>query len=670
MADVEAVLAWAARGFRVFPLVPGDKVPPARMPWKEEATTDPAKIRAWWRAVPEYNFAVATGRGVTVIDVDAHKDGYAAAMGLDLPHTLTVRTPGGGVHLYLNSPEVQNSVDRIARGIDVRSAGGYVVGPGSFFADPGGKKGYTGIYTIAEDAPCADMPPGLVLQCGAPRDRKTASAISVDAEADIERARHWLSKDAAPAIEGSGGNNLTFKTAARVLEMGLSPEATGDMMLEVWNDRCTPPWARDELLQIVENAAVYMQNAAGADSSAAHAASFGDVSLPPEPIGGKYGRALANRAWPSREDVKPPDWLMYRMVQRRKTSLLVGPGAAGKSSLTLAVAAHVAVGRSFVGHHVSKPGRVVLSNAEDNLDTMVGRLIAVCATYALDIEIVKQNLVLWPGDYGEGETVPPRFRLYGPDHMILQDDVSALARALREGNFDMLVLDPLAKLHSENENDNTAMTGVLEAADTLARQANAGVLLVHHSGKGDRAVGKADAARGASGVVNSTRVVKTLYPADGSDALAFGFGKDASARYARLDDAKMNDAPLNLTPVWFERQSFPLNDDVTTYALRETRAEVQADGYAQVMAQVIVDYIVSNSTGAITTYNAAKALAEDPFFRDQTTDEGRTAYLHLETRIKATLTKPVTVGGHTLVVKLQPIPGRADAQQAHYVMLE
>jgi len=57
--------------------------------------------------------------------------------GFPIPPTVTVLTPSGGRHLWLTgppSPTVPNSVGRLAPGIDIRGAGGYLVGPGSLTA--------------------------------------------------------------------------------------------------------------------------------------------------------------------------------------------------------------------------------------------------------------------------------------------------------------------------------------------------------------------------------------------------------------------------------------------------------------------------------------------------------------------------------------------------------
>jgi hypothetical protein len=56
---------------------------------------------------------------------------------LTVPETVLVLTPSGGSHLWLTGPPdrvVPNSVSRLAPGIGMHGAGGYLVGPGSLTA--------------------------------------------------------------------------------------------------------------------------------------------------------------------------------------------------------------------------------------------------------------------------------------------------------------------------------------------------------------------------------------------------------------------------------------------------------------------------------------------------------------------------------------------------------
>ena len=124
-------------GWRVFPCIPGEKVP-ATPHGVKDATTDPAQIRAWWARNPGRNVAIATGApGPDVLDVDRHGDasGFPAlrqlkAAGIVGQVAALVRTPSGGAHLYAPGSEQGNGSLR-GHHIDFRSAGGYVVAPPS-----------------------------------------------------------------------------------------------------------------------------------------------------------------------------------------------------------------------------------------------------------------------------------------------------------------------------------------------------------------------------------------------------------------------------------------------------------------------------------------------------------------------------------------------------------
>ncbi|PGH49321.1 hypothetical protein CRI70_18455 [Streptomyces sp. Ru87] len=112
-----------------------------------DATTDPAAVRRLFAAAPwATGYGIACGRSphhLIGLDLDVkHGEDSGAALarlcgehGFALPPTVTVRTPSGGRHLWYTGPPdvpVPNSAGRLARGLDIRGTGGYLVGPGSY----------------------------------------------------------------------------------------------------------------------------------------------------------------------------------------------------------------------------------------------------------------------------------------------------------------------------------------------------------------------------------------------------------------------------------------------------------------------------------------------------------------------------------------------------------
>lgn len=659
---LDAALAWAARGFRVFPVQPGSKVPPKGMSFTTEATTDAAKIEAWWHFEPRYNFGVATGGGLLVVDVDAGKNGYASLLELDLPETtLTVRTPGGGVHLYFTGPDVQNSVDRIAAGIDVRSHNGYVIGPGSFFADEDGKKGYTGPYTIEVDAPVAAAPVEFALRCGEPKVRGERSALAVDEPDDIVFAIHYLLKDAPVAVEGRGGNSTSYAVAARLIEIGVSSGRAAELMLEHWNERCLPPWTKGEIVQFATNAANYAQSRPGAGSVAMLAEQGGDPSdvlPPPAPpsSAGKYDAIFKRRALTPLESIPPRDWIAHRLLMRDEATILAGPGGVGKSGFSLALAAHGAMGQSFAGYTITKPFKTIVYNLEDSRHEMEARLYAACAVYQFDPREIERHIVLWPGR-------EMRFRLLNKDHTVAVADIQEVARLAKREHFDAIILDPLVSLHHEEENDNGAMGEVMDALNGLARVARCAALGLHHTPKAVRQAGSADAVRGAGNIVNSVRIAHTIYAADEHDAALFGFGEGYRAKYVRLDDAKMNNAEMVTKPTWLEKQSFPLPCGDSVQAIRVFEASATASGEAKLIATVLREYMDRAGTLHLHTHDAAKVLTEaEAVFRERVPASGNLS--QIKALIEMRLAVPVaTDTGTKVVVTTKTEPGESTARR-------
>jgi hypothetical protein len=272
---IEHALALAARGFYVFPIQGGKKMPPLIKDFPTMATRDAEEIRIWWALWPNANIGISTstfgdGEALLVVDVDTKgdKDGNATIFelelaGNDFPDTYTQSTPTGGRHLVYRVPAaVKQSAGKIGRGLDIRSRGGYIVGVGSrvaagTYADVGGRVG--------------PAPDWLVARCGSDAGRKDRDAprgsgadIRVDAAAAVKRARAYLEGEAALAVEGQGGNATTYAVACRVRDFGVADRhMAASLMVKYWNDRCSPPWDMHELTAVVRNAYEYAQDAPG-----------------------------------------------------------------------------------------------------------------------------------------------------------------------------------------------------------------------------------------------------------------------------------------------------------------------------------------------------------------------------------------------------------------------
>ncbi|MGH3811601.1 MAG: bifunctional DNA primase/polymerase [Pseudonocardiaceae bacterium] len=187
-----AALAYAARGWRVFPLHPESKRPACpdhratdcdgsdarctsgHTGWEDRATTDVERIRRAWSS-RGYGIGIACGPShLVVLDLDTAKPDdtpppryapYGLRDGEDMlamlaveakasvPVTYTVRTVNGGTHLYYLAPPgtpVGNTAGSLGWLVDTRGRGGYVVAP------PTTISGHP--YTVTDDRTPAALP--------------------------------------------------------------------------------------------------------------------------------------------------------------------------------------------------------------------------------------------------------------------------------------------------------------------------------------------------------------------------------------------------------------------------------------------------------------------------------------------------------------------------------
>jgi len=120
-------------GLVTFPCHPDKRPATGGKTWKTGMPVDPGRDT-------HYGIACGGPAGIVVVDVDDQEAWWLWHAGLlrveGLPLTLTTQTPGGGFHLYFRVPaparvtDIRNGV-KVLPGADVRSEGGYVIGPGS-----------------------------------------------------------------------------------------------------------------------------------------------------------------------------------------------------------------------------------------------------------------------------------------------------------------------------------------------------------------------------------------------------------------------------------------------------------------------------------------------------------------------------------------------------------
>ena len=199
---LQKALRYAASGWSVFPCQPKTKIPATPHGFKD-ATTDPARIRAWWDEEPAYNVAIATGEvsGLFVLDVD-EKPGRTVEEAVELlpkiPDCPTVRTGGGGRQFFFKFPVgsgLSISGGRLGLGVDTRGNGGYVVAPPSIH----NKTERTYEWIDSDDVTLPECPQWIVDRLA----KQTRGAVQLASER-ISGGRHDALMTAAALMRSSG----------------------------------------------------------------------------------------------------------------------------------------------------------------------------------------------------------------------------------------------------------------------------------------------------------------------------------------------------------------------------------------------------------------------------------------------------------------------------------
>jgi hypothetical protein len=230
----------AEKGLAVFPCQPQGKQP-ATLHGFKDATTDPGAIEAWWRRVPSYNIAVATGKvsGIVVVDID-NDDAEAELRKLELEHSTLPATvesiTARGRHLFFKWPnqDVHNSAGKLGPGLDTRGSGGYVVVPPSLH--PTGKR-YC--WSVDSASAFAEVPQWLL-------DKITAPAM-VPGTLLPATVTSYADRIRGGVAEGCRNNSLV-SLIGHLLRSRIGAETALEIALLVNEARFRPPLSRAEVI--------------------------------------------------------------------------------------------------------------------------------------------------------------------------------------------------------------------------------------------------------------------------------------------------------------------------------------------------------------------------------------------------------------------------------------
>lgn len=163
-------------------------------------------------------------------------------------------------------------------------------------------------------------------------------------------------------------------------------------------------------------------------------------------------------------DDSRPRWLIEGLWGAAAAGLIGGQPKLGKTFLAIDMAVSVASGTPCLGvYRVLQPGRAVVFHAEDSLGAIRERVEALARHRGVPFRDLDLLAI-----------TAPSLRLDLPAHR------ERLLNTLEPLQPRILILDPLVRLHSREENDSQQIAELLSFLRDLQRTLDLAVVLVHH----------------------------------------------------------------------------------------------------------------------------------------------------------------------------------------------
>lgn len=456
------------------------------------ATTKRAVIEQWWHSHPQANIGIATGFGLSVIDIDPRHGGSLEQLlkRFAIPDTAMVRTGSGGWHLYFSyMGDLKNSAGKLGEGIDTRGMNGYVVAPPSLHASGN-------YYAWVNQLPPARLPQEIIdtlvqplkprLHLAATPSPSPTPPTAAEPVGTGGNATQLLALAKAAAIPEGKRNAALLSMAGALRNQGATIAAIAEALKVINLVQCKPPLSEAEVRKIAESASRWEQ---GQPSQA--------QNVLPEMF---TLDVLLNTPLPE------PKWAIPLFLPAGVT-LLAGKPKMGKSWLALALSLAIAEGRLALSKLPVTQGDVLYLGLEDSMRRMADRAHKLLQgrtppTNFTWVSIWNQlgtgglaDIEDWLYKHKEARLVvidtlakvrPPSTNMgngYGEDYAIM----TPLKKIAEDNNVAILVIHHLRKMGAPDVMDTisgtTGLTGATDCNMVLDRERGKSEATLHITGR-------------------------------------------------------------------------------------------------------------------------------------------------------------------------------------------
>lgn len=250
---------------------------------------------------------------------------------------------------------------------------------------------------------------------------------------------------------------------------------------------------------------------------------------------------------------KLPEELIKGILRCGHKMLISGPSKAGKSFALMELCIAIAEGKSWLGFPCKK-GRVLYVNLEIDPASCIMRFMKIYEALGWQKKHM-DDIIVWNL---RGHAVP------------LDKLVPKLIRRIHDQHFDAIIVDPIYKVITGDENNASDMALFCNQFDKICTSTGCATIYCHHHSKGAQGAKKAmDRASGSGVFARDPDAQLDLTPLEMTDDIKNNV-QDGSATAWRLE-SNLREFP-NVTPVnfWFE---YPIHRVDDTDQLHNAFAE-------------------------------------------------------------------------------------------------